>query len=612
MAKILGPTANVGLGFWAQSTIVLDITAPVLTPIFDLPPSGPVYPISTNAWIWTALPLFAEAPTPVGKVETTLPTSQPISSFGFIPPYNLSLLSVPLPPVDTTNIPARILDWGTPPEAEYHVSMRSWAGVKTPAAALFTKPFLQSDWPLTPAPKQPERTVTASYNPNLVGQDRLPVGEVIYDLTPRPHEYRVQIHASWTWNYNLNLIGKDLLPVGEAIFALPVPQDYPVQLRQWLSAKPPTPPEPLPFNQRDWPIPTQPRQFDLRTWSQSPAVPPLPVDTTSIPARVLDWGTPPAAGRLQATWTSALSLTLTTPVAPKPAAQYDWPLTPLAGQPAKSWSWSYNLNLIGKDQLPVGDISTALAPTGHIYPVDLRSWIVRVNLALVVTPVVLPYNQYDWPNPRLPQQPTPVWTRSYNLNLIGKDQLPAGEVVSDLPPQRRVAAQTWINAVNLALTSVQVVPFNQLDWQRPIAAAPVNRSFAAFFNPNLIGKDRLPFRQQDWPIYRPFLQPAFGYTASYNRNLIGKDRLPFRQQHWPLTPDHRRLSDWILDTDPNLYIPPPPPPAPRDPTHARTRGGFELNARGASLDHRGAGIDQRGTSPDRRGGGRSSRGRNQG
>src|SRR5215475_9793283 len=280
--------------------------------------------------------------------------------------------------------PPDTFDWPTPERIPF---MQGWINVPSPG--FLKAPFSQSDWPL---PKAPERssqllTWTWSYNINLIGKDKLPTGEQVTDLPPRA--YPEPATRTWGWNYNLNLIGKDRLPTGEQVSDLP-PRAYPEPAtRTWvwsynlnLVGK-----DQLPTGEQIYTLPPVGPEYptSLRTWTGLP-----------VPA-----------------------------VAANPFYQLDWPINLGPIQPLRSWTWSYNLNLVGQDKLPVGEQISDLPPRAYEYSVALRSWIVNL---LQSTLYPLPYGVqiYDLP-PSGPLQPLRSWTWSYNLNLIGKDQLPTGE-----------------------------------------------------------------------------------------------------------------------------------------------------------------------------------------
>lgn len=357
------------------------------------------------------------------------------------------------------------------------------AGEPSPLTALPPRyPFYQSSWPPPLAPRLATdyRSWEWRYNRNLVGKDKFPSGRTQFTTLPTPDIRQIRRFAYfWEWQYNKNLIGKDKLP----------------------------------FRQSDWPLPSPDKRENFR----------------------------------------------------------------------RSWEWWYNPNLIGKDALPPGDFRTLLPPRGGYYPLDLRTWIDTGN-ALTTGPIVLPFNQFDWPVPKGPEYSVQLrsWTWQYNPNLIGKDQLPVGDNRSLLTPRivnYPVDLRTWINQ---GITSVTQAPFAQDDWPVPqqpqfpislrtwinqgiITAVPTPfaqddwplpqgyqypvglRSWTYAYNSNLIGQDVVPGeRSLDLPPRDP--REPRSWTWSYNRNLVGKDQLPFNQDSWPIPtgyPYPLDLRTWI-------------------------------------------------------------------
>jgi hypothetical protein len=628
-------------------------------------PDGPQYLLPP--WNSTA-PLtltLASMVRPFKQTEWPLPRFEP--RFGSWTQNLLqSTLSAPAAEVDTTHL-ILPFDWGTPDGPEYPASLRSWFGVKVPVVAVVAAPFNQEDWP-TPRGYEyalPLRTWTLNLQQGTLRP--FPIGEQVY---ARPELTAAQLLRSWAWTYNLNLIGQDLLPPGKDLFDLPVPRDYPLQLRTWTGVKVPLVVVALPFNQTDWQLPRAPL-LPQRSWTWSynlnligqdrlPAgeqIYDAPVGPIQ-PLRVWQWSynlnligqdrlpvgdelfdlTP--FGYIHPTqlrsWIAFVNLALVTPPAPRPFSQIDWPLPRAPQQPALSytwsynlnlvgqdrlptgeqvfeltprdysrphiylWDWRYNLNLIGQDRLPVGEQRIELTPAGHIHPTQLRTWIDYRNLALDFVAGAQPDGKrwFDLaPRDDRPYQ-LRSWTWTYNLNLIGKDQLPVGNRISDLPPRVTPAAiQTWISQVNLAL-SRPAAPFSQTDWQNPRwpQQAVTNRTWTAGYNLNLIGKDRLPTGEAVFDlaprghIYPPDLRT---FVRQLNLALIVPPApLPKNQKDWPLPgAPHYPISirSFINFSNIAFIVPPPPEVPPRDPTHVRTRGGFETDSRGpASLDRRGS------------------------
>src|SRR6516225_3754653 len=131
----------------------------------------------------------------------------------------------------------------------------------------------------------------------------------------------------------------------------------------------------------------------------------------------------------------------------------DQPFPPNAFQ---SWTYQYNPNLIGQDRFPTGEqiydrpvlATPPLAPTwtGTFPPMmplptniifrhywrglpeqpprpllqqaAFQSWLTLYGAAPQA-----PFSQDDWPNPQQPWRLYQSWTASYNLNLIGQDQM---------------------------------------------------------------------------------------------------------------------------------------------------------------------------------------------
>jgi hypothetical protein len=448
-------------------------------------------------------------------------------------------------------------------ELDYSTSLRMWFG-RIPPALAAAVPFNQTDWQLPRAPVLPQRSWTWNYNLNLIAQDKLPAGEQVYAAPVGP----IQPLRVWQWSYNLNLIGKDALPVGEQRFDLtPFGYIHPTQLRTWIDTVHlalSTPPAPRPFRQIDWPLPRAPRQ--------------------------------PA---FSYTWNYNLNLISKDLL---PTGEQVFELTPrdYSRPHIYLWTWRYNLNLIGQDKLPVGEQRIELTPAGHIYPTQLRTWIDYRIRALDFVAGAQPDGKrwFDLaPRDDRPYQ-LRSWTWTYNLNLIGKDRLPAGEQLSVLPLRITPAAiQTWISQVSLALRR-PVAPFNQTDWQNPRwpQQAITNRTWTASYNLNLIGKDRLPTGEAVFDLApRGHIYPTDLRTFVKQLNLaliVPPAPLPKNQKDWPLPGQPHYpigIRSFINFSNIDFIVPAPPEVPPRDPTHVRTRSGFETDSRGpASLDRRGS------------------------
>jgi hypothetical protein len=212
----------------------------------------------------------------------------------------------------------------------------------------------------------------------------------------------------------------------------------------------------------------------------------------------------------------------------------------------RSWEAWYNLNLIGKDQLPTGAQVSELAPdTPRIALRERRSWEWWYNLNLIgkdrFPPGAIVYDLS--PDAARSLRERRSWEAWYNLNLIGKDRFPPGENFTDrpLPPP---FYREWVGQ-NLLQTTLTIVPTprNQYDWPVPRAFAPIQQTITASYNLNLIGKDVLPFTRtqgvhglKDVPDIARNLRERRSWEWWYNLNLIGKDQLPPGGQIFDLSP----------------------------------------------------------------------------
>jgi hypothetical protein len=241
---------------------------------------------------------------------------------------------------------------------------------------------------------------------------------------------------------------------------------------------------------------------------------------------------------------------------------------PLGGEyhvQLRIWTWSYNLNLIGQDQLPAGDQSYVLAPS-QVSPeqVQLHSWNWSYNLNLIGRDRMLAGKQIwelppvDYAYPRLEQ----TWAWSYNKNLIGQDHLPAGEQVYELaPPQKPYEQQqlhSWQWSYNLNLIGQDRLPTGEQVYERPTLPIPSALTWIEGPQYELIAK---PFAQYDWPNPTPQYRIEQTSAASYNLNLIGQDHMATGQQITDLPPrDFDRaiqLRTWIQTVNLALTTAPP-------------------------------------------------------
>jgi hypothetical protein len=323
-------------------------------------------------------------------------------------------------------------------------------------------------------------------------------GVADYPWTPLPPP----IDQFWGRSYVLSLIGQDVLP----------------------------------FNQRDWPVPTPPFRLD-QTWL-------LNLNNTTLGVVIL---------------------------APFQLKNYDWPVPPAPLRIEETWAWSYNLNLIGQDALPAGDQRLDLSPIWPPYINHLRIWSWQYNLNLIGKDRLPAGKQvYDLTLHRAAPQPIEqTWTWRYVL-MIGKDQLPAGEQISDLAPAQKPYEQaqlhSWQWDYNLNLIGQDRLPTGEQVWERPTLPIPphaltwawssqIEEILRPFFQtdwplptPNyridqtlawrqvgMLGQDQLAVGRQIYelaPIYQPYINQLRTWQWSYNLNLVGQDRLAVGKQFY--------------------------------------------------------------------------------
>jgi hypothetical protein len=352
----------------------------------------------------------------------------------------------------------------------------------------------QSDWPAPFAPQQPAQSWTASYNLNLIGQDRLPIGEQVWE---RP-----------------------TLPILPALTWLEGPQYE-------LIAKP--------FAQTDWPNPTPAYRLE-QTWAAAYNKNLIAQDAM-VTGEQLSELPPRDFARVLQTWIQQTNLALLTqpPILNVTIGKYfDRPQ--LAVPPAQSWEFAYNKNLIGQDQLPTRQQDWP----NPIPPALVKDWIQSTNLALLTQPpALLPYHRTHVDLPIAgPQQSAQTWIASYNLNLIGKDQLPIGAGLVELAPAQKppeqVQLHSWAWWYNLNLVAQDQLPFRQSDWPLTPAAQRA-ADLATWIDRAKFWLLGTPVNQTYWPNpTQPFRDPSLAsFGRGYNLDLIGQDRLPTRQSDWP-------------------------------------------------------------------------------
>jgi hypothetical protein len=304
---------------WVQNLLetTLSIQRPFAQTYWPIP-LGPA-PI-TPSWAWSYnLNLIGQDKLPTGAIVTERPQLLAPALFQtWINAVNLALVTVPplpRPPfnqfdwpltpapqqpaqswtaaynknlVGQDQLPIRQQDWQNPIPVQWY---RDWSINLLQSTLIVARlPFNQFDWPVAVAPPRLDQSFAASYNKNLIGQDRLPAGAI---FTERPQLGPAQPDRGFTASYNRNLIGQDRLPNRQQDWPL-TPAATAAVIQTWIQAvnlallhQPPVVgPLGILFNQYAWPLPdrgpVQPdRGFGFFNPNYYPPTPPPPV--TGLP-----------------------------------------------------------------------------------------------------------------------------------------------------------------------------------------------------------------------------------------------------------------------------------------------------------------------------------------
>lgn len=177
---------------------------PVGARFLDLWPKPPQYHVQLRTWTWTSYLNLGIVPQPPVR-----PFDWPLPKTPFYVP-DLRFAKGRIPPPQT--VPFSQFYWPLTPAPHYSVRLRSWTWDMPPGTK--EPPFNQEYWPLTPAAKRASNlgTITASYNPNLVGKDVLPPGDQWTALWPKGRPYPVDLR---TVTFNHALEAESLTPITE-------------------------------------------------------------------------------------------------------------------------------------------------------------------------------------------------------------------------------------------------------------------------------------------------------------------------------------------------------------------------------------------------------------
>lgn len=306
---------------------------------------------------------------------------------------------------------------------------------------------------------------------------------------------RPQMPQSWTVSYNLNLLGKDAMAPGRQSFDL-------------TQRFPPT----------AWP----------KTWSNSYNLNLIGQD--SLPVGEVYTDAPRGPPRSLFDWKQSSPFWLV-----KPFLQTEWTLPIAPPRLPQSITASYNLNLIGQDNLPIGRQVFESGGT-YQYPASLR--FLAGNVTTLSAPA-RPFSQYDWP---LPVVPVSVrgWEWWFNLSLVGQDTLPSGEVLDRLILRQETIASSWTWSLPLSLVApAGQNPFSQYNWPTPIAH-PYLPSLRTWIDPtklNLLGKDAMAPGDQSFDLARGIPPTSWIRTWTWYAlpiPYLPPNPSPFNQYDWPL------------------------------------------------------------------------------
>lgn len=196
----------------------------------------------------------------------------------------------------------------------------------------------------------------------------------------------------------------------------------------------------------------------------------------------------------------------------------------------QTWVWT-QVDMLGLDQLPFGDQSydrQMLPPRGAG-----QTWVLNLLQTTLVPVVVttLPFNQYDWPLPRISARIDQTWVWN-QTPMFGQDVLPENQYDWPLPRAPYRIEQTWIWR-QVGMLGQDVLPKNQFDW--PVPQRPSwYRSAEAGPLPNLVVV-QYPFNQYDWPLTRT--PGRIDETWTWRQvGMLGQDQLPVGDQSYDLTP----------------------------------------------------------------------------
>jgi hypothetical protein len=157
-------------------------------------------------------------------------------------------------------------------------------------------------------------------------------------------------------------------------------------------------------------------------------------------------------------------------------------------------------------------------------------------LETTLGPVVsLPFNQYDWPTPKVPFQFVRGIGQSFSFapNILTGG---IGGIYTIWPiieaPYRETPRQPPANVLPLT-TAPAPIPFNQMDWKVPLGLPTGVANWSLNFTDPTSPAEDQPFAQNDWPLAKSPTQRLCGFSQT-SAFLTPAITTPFVQTDWPL------------------------------------------------------------------------------
>jgi hypothetical protein len=337
----------------------------------------------------------------------------------------------------------------------------------------------------------------------------------------------------------------------------------------------------LPPNQTDWPVPRGARRGP-QDWSDSFKLPLQQV----LPPSLLDWPNPRGPRPLVRDWTDSFKLPLQQVLPPN---QTDWPVPKGPRRGVQDWIAPTNIALFGAVvgtpfaqadwPVPLGPVSNQLRgwrdalitdilppPANYDWPVPRAArrnppdWILPTPYALTAAPVVKPpIAQFDWPVPGAARRNPQDWIVGSNPPAAPTDdRVLRGVNRYQRPNPSYAAALKWSDNTNIALLTgpqLQTNPgFNE--WFNPWGPRRGPQDWIQSTPNTLTVAPQIPLiAQYDWPNPRGAKRNPQDWSDSFKLPL--QQVLPPRQTDWPVPKTARRNpQDWIQVA--GTFTQPPP------------------------------------------------------